>query len=128
MLIIPSMFITGLAFLLLVIKHLLIEKRISQLKALIVINNNGFARINGHWRSLPDNGKDFMNEEHLFTSDLDIFGDNSLFQRINTAHTDFGRHALAAKLSTPAQPPSNLYQVQCAILEQAANVKFRQGQ
>lgn len=89
-----TIFISCTIFLLLVRKHPLVEDRITQLKALIVINNNGISRTEGRWHSLPDSGSNFINEEHLFTSDLDIFGNSSLFQRINTAHTKFGREAL----------------------------------
>ncbi|MGF1730009.1 MutS-related protein [Photobacterium kasasachensis] len=120
-------FISGTIFLLLVRKHLLVEERITQLKALIVINNNGISRTEGRWHSLPDSGSDFINEEHLFTSDLDIFGNSSLFQRINTSHTKFGREALATKLRKPNQTCSSTYENQCAVLELAANVEFRQN-
>ncbi|MGR5145793.1 MutS-related protein [Photobacterium alginatilyticum] len=125
--IITAIFISGTIFLLLVRKHLLVEDKITRLKALIVINNNGISRAEGRWHSLPDSGSDFINEEHLFTSDLDIFGDSSLFQRINTAHTKFGREALAAKLSKPSQTFSSIYENQCAVLELAANLEFRQN-
>ena len=62
------------------------------------INKRGINRINGNFKE-EDQGKEFINDEHNFTSDLDIFGRNSLFQMINSTKTKFGRIILFEILS-----------------------------
>lgn len=46
------------------------------------------------------NGKQYIDIHHPFTFDLDIFGNNSLFQRINRTVTTGGSDYLAAQLSS----------------------------
>ena len=38
-----------------------------------------------------DSGEDFLDENHSYSQDLDIFGRGSLFQFINTAVTSMGQ-------------------------------------
>lgn len=44
------------------------------------------------------NGKDFIDKEHPYTSDLDIFGEGSLFQYLNRTSSDAGAEMLASFL------------------------------
>lgn len=55
--------------------------------------------INGNWNAFKDTGLDFRDESHSFSSDLDIFGQGSLFQYINTTTTHMGRKALSRYLT-----------------------------
>ena len=48
------------------------------------------------------NGEWFINDKHFYTSDLDIFGHNSLFQMINRGATFPGIVKLATWLNAPA--------------------------
>lgn len=43
-------------------------------------------------------GGEYADERHAYSSDLDLFGDDSLFERLNACHTLLGRDALAALL------------------------------
>lgn len=70
-----------------------------KLTILLEYNENGLKRINGEWKSFDDLGEEYINKEHRFSKDLDVFGKNSLFQWINTTNTLFGRKALADKLN-----------------------------
>ena len=47
-----------------------------------------------------NNGENFQDSTHPYASDLDIFGPNSLFAKINRASTDGGNELLAKMLST----------------------------
>ena len=47
-------------------------------------------------------GSEYVKKEHLFTSDLDIFGHASLYQYINRTSSQMGSNQLAAWLSNPA--------------------------
>lgn len=51
------------------------------------------------------NGDWFDNDKHFYTSDLDIFGNNSLFQLINRGATLPGIVKLASWLNAPADKP-----------------------
>ncbi|MBM6862109.1 DNA mismatch repair protein MutS, partial [Clostridium saudiense] len=64
-----------------------------KLTILLEYNENGLKRINGEWKSFDDLGEEYINKEHRFSKDLDVFGKNSLFQWINTTNTLFGRKA-----------------------------------
>jgi len=52
-----------------------------------------------------DTGERFGNQSHPYTSDLDIFGQHSIFQLINRTTTESGMMLLAEWLSNPA--PNN---------------------
>ncbi|OOQ58210.1 hypothetical protein BC343_11235 [Mucilaginibacter pedocola] len=52
--------------------------------------------------NLYNNGQQFNNDKHFYTSDLDIFGPASLFQLINRAATATGNNKLAGWLKAPA--------------------------
>lgn len=66
-----------------------------------LVNRNAEARCSGGWRSLPDDGRDYLPEDHPYAGDLDLFGRASLFQRLNVAHTLLGQRALARFLTEP---------------------------
>ena len=55
-------------------------------------------RRSGEWTEFSDTGEEYVDEEHGYAVDLDIVGQNSLFQFINRTHTYFGREKLAADL------------------------------
>lgn len=122
-----SLFSASVMFLIFICKHVVIEREISLLERLITINNNGVKRTNGHWSTLPDNGSEFIDDEHAFSQDLDVFGNSSIFQRINTAHTCFGRKKLASKLCNPYISPLGIHETQHSVLELATDIEFRQS-
>lgn len=39
-------------------------------------------RLTNHWRNLPETGEEFASAEHPWSSDLDLFGSGSLFQKL----------------------------------------------
>lgn len=60
--------------------------------------------LDGDYSPFAD-GRRFVDEQHPFSVDLDLFGTSSLFQRINRTVTSGGETALAVMLSEP-EPPS----------------------
>lgn len=56
------------------------------------------ARLDDDWEHGQDGGSEYSDEAHAYTSDLDVFGAGSLFERLNETHTVLGRDALAAIL------------------------------
>ena len=55
-----------------------------RLEIIIEVNDKGLKRLNGGYKEFEDKGEDLLEEGHPFAEDLDIFGQNSLFQMINT--------------------------------------------
>jgi DNA mismatch repair ATPase MutS len=71
-------------------------------------------------------GDDFMDEQHPFSADLDVFGPASLYQHINRTGTLMGRQALAHALQFPLQEAAAIQEMQAAVKELAPKVAFRQ--
>ena len=71
-------------------------------------NEKGLKRINGEWKEFEDKGEEFLNSSHNFSSDLDIFGNNSLFQWINTTKSPLGRKKLAKVLALKSLPDKQI--------------------
>lgn len=65
------------------------------------VNSNEIANMLDR-SNLYSNGAHYSNEKHFYTSDLDIFGNASLFSLINRTATSIGNNKLAAWLSAPA--------------------------
>ncbi len=63
--------------------------------------DKGIARLKRDWDSLDD-GKDFIDPEHIYATDLDLFGRGSLFQLLCSARTHVGREVLAGWMKTAA--------------------------
>jgi len=61
----------------------------------------GIARLKRDWDSLDD-GKDFIDPEHIYATDLDLFGRGSLFQLVCSGRTHVGRETLAGWMKAAA--------------------------
>ena len=70
-------------------------------KAMLQINQQCYLRANSEWKRFLDNGEEYINSEHSFSNDLDLFGTGSLFQMINMTATYSGRKNLSDMLVTP---------------------------
>jgi DNA mismatch repair ATPase MutS len=68
---------------------------------LIAVCKNEIASINNQ-KNLYSNGAEFEDDEHLFSSDLDIFGPASLFNLVDRCATPVGRAKLASWFQQPA--------------------------
>jgi DNA mismatch repair ATPase MutS len=90
------------------------------------INNSSIKRIDGSWKSLKDSGEEFIDENHNYTNDLDIFGRGSLFQLINCTNTYSGRLKLKNTLSLPQSNIEEIYKRQESVKELASKLTWRQ--
>jgi MutS domain V len=59
----------------------------------------GINRLQNSWHGIGDSGERFLDANHPYTSDLDIFGKGSLFQFMNFSQTSLGEDCLAQWLS-----------------------------
>lgn len=63
---------------------------------------NGLERIEDRWQGKGRGCDHFNMPEHIYASDLDLFGKGSLFELLNTARTGAGEQMLARWLQAPA--------------------------
>lgn len=93
-------------------------------KALIQINIDEIAYLKNE--GLPfDNGIEFQNTDHAYAYDLDVFGNDSLFQHLNRTATYIGKEKLS-NLLLSLLPNENIKQNQDGIKELAEKLKWRQ--
>ena len=71
-----------------------------------------------------ENGVEFNNFKHQYANDLDIFGDNSLFQNLNRTATFIGKKTLANQL-LKLLPTDEITKNQEAIAELSNKIDFR---
>lgn len=95
-------------------------------KRLVHINEVSIERCMGKWVYFKDNGKEFKDSAHNYSSDLDVFGEESIFQWINTGETDLGREKLAKLLCCKNHKTENIFARQNAIKELSHKINFRQ--
>lgn len=94
--------------------------------ALRMINEDSLKRIHGEWNSFSDDGKEFIDNDHPYSQDLDIFGKSSLFQFINTASTYLGRLKLRELFISPPKSIEEISNRQEAVTELAQKLNWRQ--
>ena len=90
------------------------------------INEDSIKRIHGEWNAFSDHGAEFVDHDHTYSQDLDIFGKSSLFQFINTATTYLGRLKLRDLLTTPTKGIQEIYDRQEAVADLAQRLDWRQ--
>ena len=101
-------------FLVLLKKELKAQRRIDYLKKRIQLNENEILILNNNFNTF-DPGKEFINKEHPYISDLDIFGHRSVFQLLNRTSTYSGRVKLANWLTFPFLNTGDIIERQQAI-------------
>jgi hypothetical protein len=65
---------------------------------------SGLARLSDNWRGRGQGGTRFLDDNHPYAADLDLFGTGSLFELLCTARTRSGEDTLAAWLKAAAAP------------------------
>ena len=87
--------------------------------------NGMLSRKTDGWRQLSDNGAEFINEScPPRGKDLDIFGENSLYQYLSRCHTLYGRQELASRLRTDAPDWEIILKNQQAVKELSQREEF----
>ncbi len=92
-----------MAFIVSVVKHDRIFREKERLGWILGFYEDGLRRINDAWYGHGLRGTDYVDENHLFARDLDIFGEDSLFELMCTAQTAGGETQLAAWLTAPSE-------------------------
>ena len=81
--------------------------------------------ISGDYSSFED-GKEYVNPEHPYSFDLDIFGRRSLFQSINRTCTFFGKNRLAKWLQNHLHEKTSIEKRQEMVREISEHTLFRE--
>jgi hypothetical protein len=109
--------------------NIAVQLRLRYQQLLLQFNVEEVQRLHGKLGGF-DEGADFIDPSHPFTSDLDIFGKHSLFQLMSRAATGFGRRTLAGWLKLPAAATQAGKEValqrQVAARELAQEIDWRQ--
>lgn len=86
----------------------------------------GLARIEDRWVGTGPTGDRVDTAASLFASDLDLFGDGSLFQLLSLARTRMGEDALAHWLLHPS-PVAQILERQTAVAELRTRLDLRES-
>lgn len=95
------------------------------LKKKIVINEQELRAIQYDFTDFED-GEEYIDPGHLYTFDLDVFGDHSLFQYINRTSTPVGKQHLADWFNSHLENKEAIEQRQEAIRELSSELEYRQ--
>jgi len=100
--------VPGAVFVALVLAHEPIRRAGDRARRAVDFYAKGLARLDGRWAGTGVGGLDYLDREHPYAADLDLFGEGSLFELLCTARTRAGEEALAAWLLDPATPATIL--------------------
>ncbi len=89
-------------FLAAVFYHESIQRKLRSAQQAIQYYERCLKRLEGEWPGDGPAGDEFLDPLHPYTGDLDIFGNGSLFQLLNSPVTPVGAKTLAAWLATDA--------------------------
>src|SRR5690606_20151589 len=114
-------------FLVFVVLHARVSTRLFDLERRKKLQERALSRLDGSYRSDDPvrRGDDRVDDDHPYTSDLDVFGPASLFERLNTTETPGGAERLAGWLRRPASP-TTIERRQRAARELAAAFALRE--
>lgn len=104
--------------------HKTIYDQIHKEEGVIKIDESNIKRIRGEWSNFPDIGEEFIDYDHDYATDLDIVGNKSLFQMINSTGTYYGRRRFVKDLLNPTFSDKELEKRHEAITELSNNYSF----
>ncbi|SHN44835.1 hypothetical protein [Chitinophaga sp. CF418] len=113
------------AFVVVLVRYLSQQEKLNLLKTLLELNEKEW-RLAATGQSGFDDGNRFVDEQHPYTGDLDVFGQASLYAHMNRTGTLMGAKALAETLKQPLMDAVQIRQQQEVVRELASRFKFRQ--
>lgn len=100
------------------------EAHTEWLEALREVSSRELSYLSGDFSAFAD-GRKYADASHPFTTDMDVFGQQSLFQRVNRTVTSGGSDRLATMLSSQPQPVAVINRRADAIEALSANTVWR---
>ena len=101
------------------------EEKIAKAKQRL--NKKNVDRKSGKWVEFKENGSEYVDLNHPFSGDLDLFGEDSLFQYLNDANTKIGKDILKLLFLTDKRDKASILRRQEAIKEVSGNIEFCQN-
>ncbi|HYG73385.1 MAG TPA: DNA mismatch repair protein MutS [Planctomycetota bacterium] len=114
-----------LVFFVLVALHGRVRKLLCRQKTSVRYYERCLERLDGRWAGTGNQGAAFVDSEHPYAADLDLFGKGSLFELLCTAQTQVGEQTLASWLLNPASP-EEIAARQAAIEELRGRLDLRE--
>lgn len=102
------------------------DKKIKELNRLANINANEISCLNTRHNDLFYNGKEYLEANHPYASDLDIYGSHSIYQLINRCVSKSGNDSLGKYLNQPSNN-KDIRERQKAVKELSTQVDWRQN-
>ena len=112
-------------FLVLAVVHEGLIRSVRRLSRVVRFYERGLERLENRWAGTGESGERFLDPEHAYAQDLDLFGKASLFELLCTARTRAGEETLARWLLAPA-PVEEIRSRQTAALELNGRLGFRE--
>ena len=113
-------------FIVLVREHDRVLRSLDAAAKAIAFYERGLARIEDRWTAGGETGERFRDPEHLYATDLDLFGDASLFQLLSLARTRAGEDTLATWLRAPTDVDEVIAR-QRAVADLTARLDLREA-
>ncbi len=112
-------------FLRLVVFNHQADVQIAFLEAIVQINRNEIKASEGKFQNSED-GTEFIDHQHEYSHDFDLFGRQSFFPYLNRTVTFLGKNTLASWLCNPVLDKKEILERQEAVKELAKEVDWRQ--
>lgn len=119
----PALFIGILLFIILILKHSDLNYQRRENEELIKINEIEIACLDRNFTAL-DTGNEYIQPEHFYSYDIDLFGKGSFFQYTNRTATKSGKETYAKLLTNNSL--NKIEEKQEAIQELEKRPKWRQ--
>jgi hypothetical protein len=113
------------AFMVFLKVHKNLEDKRNYLEAMIKTNANEIKCCNGDY-SVFQSGAEFVDHNHPYSYDIDLFGDGSLFQYLNRSVTIKGKNLLAKWLRNTPLINADIVNNQKVVEELSTKLNFRQ--
>jgi hypothetical protein len=105
--------------------HARIDARKRPFEAGARFYEEGLERVEERWIGRGRNGQEYLDPEHPYAADLDVFGRGSLFERLCTARTRTGERTLARWLLDGA-PTAEVRARQAAVADLKGRLDLRE--
>ena len=113
-----------LFFFLLVVYHTKLHSKRTYEEGIINLCENELKALDYDFSAF-DGGNEQIDSQHSFSLDLDLFGENSLFQSVNRTVTQMGRNILISRFKKPSDSKLEITHCQEAVQEISNMHEFR---
>lgn len=113
-----------LCFLALVNLHSRLDLNVKRVTAKLNTTNRLLKSFDDSWNDIEDDGSEYLGDQDFFAKDVDMLGYNSLYQKINLAHTPKGKNRLVELFSLKEKDIAHRDERQEAIRELTKELDF----